>query len=422
MLTRLTKLGQICQYTLHMSASTARGKPADQDLLLCGLQLFPYELVDEGADHVVEVAIEAYGANVLLPAVSYVPEQHPQPSGRLPHNPRRETYRTDGGSYMRLDPKHFPAGLVPPPSEESIDWEKGLSDLRRVANERGVSLVPWLPILNGRVATSGNPDLVVNASDEPVPGWLCAARPRVRAYAVALLEQVIELWNPRAVFIDRFRYPEWGPNGIVDALGCRCTICREGPGGIVGRTQAVTGLVEELAKVCAIRGVSLWLDVWPPSYARVLGQDLEQLSRYASWCKPFAYHRLGGGADLARMIRSISNDARELQRIWRALIAYFDFEEPTEFSVFEQEGFPPTWATQEFRRARQQLDPRCSLAAGIQLWQVGHDGAREAVAAALAAQPRGVIGYCYSWASKEELEAAGATLMPLLSQAPFSSW
>jgi len=122
------------------------------------------------------------------------------------------------------------------------------------------------------------------------------------------------------------------------------------------------------------------------------------------------------------MIRSISNDARELQRIWRALIAYFDFEEPTEFSVFEQEGFPPTWATQEFRRASQQLDPRCSLAAGIQLWQVGHDGAREAVAAALAAQPRGVIGYCYSWASKEELEAAGATLMPLLSQAPFSSW
>lgn len=405
-----------------MSASATRGKTAHQGLLLSGLQLFPYELVDEGAERVIEVALEAYGANVLLPAISYVPEDHPQPSGRLPHNPRRDTYRTDGGSYMRLDPKHFPAGLVPPPSEEPIDWEKGLSELRRVADERGVCLVPWLPILNGRVAASGSPDLVVNANDEPVPGWLCAARPRVRAYAVALLEQVIELWNPRAVFIDRFRYPEWGPNGVVDALGCRCTVCREGPGGIVGRTQAVTGLVQELAKVCAIRGVSLWLDVWPPSYARVLGQDLEQLSRYASWCKPFAYHKLGGGADLAGIMRSISNDDPELQRMWRALLAYFDFEGPAEFSVFEREGFPPSWATQEFRRAAQKLDSGCSLAAGVQLWQVGRDGAREAVAAALAAQPRGVIGYCYSWASKEELEAAGDMLLPLLSREPFTSW
>jgi hypothetical protein len=35
---------------------------AHHDVVLSGLQLFPYELVDEGAERVVEVALEAYGA------------------------------------------------------------------------------------------------------------------------------------------------------------------------------------------------------------------------------------------------------------------------------------------------------------------------------------------------------------------------
>jgi hypothetical protein len=354
----------------------------------------------------------------LLPALTYVPEHQPQPSGRLPHNPLRDTHETDGGTYLDLDRARFPDSLCPPSSEESLDWRQGLVDLQRAASERSVPLIPWLSLLTGRVASPGNPELVVNAEGEPVVGWLCPARPRTRAYAVTLLAQVIELWQPRAVFIDRFRYPEWSANGIADALSCRCSVCRQGAGGIRGRVEAVDGLVRELAKVCRARGVALWLDVWPPSYARVLGQDLELLAHYASWCKPFAYHRLGGGADLAGIIRALSPNEDERQRLWRALLAYFEFEGPEMFSTFERQGFPTSWATEEFHRAARMLGTRCLLAAGVQLWQVGPEGAREAITAALAARPRGVIGYCYGWASEGELAAAGDELLPLLSKPP----
>jgi len=350
--------------------------PTKQNLLLSGLQLFPYDVADEGAESVMELALDAYGANVLLPALTYVPEHQPQPSGRLPHNPLRDTHETDGGTYLDLDRARFPDGLCPPSSEESLDWRQGLVDLQRAASERSVPLIPWLSLLTGRVAPPGNPELVVNAEGEPVVGWLCPARPRTRAYAVTLLAQVIELWQPRAVFIDRFRYPEWSANGIADALSCRCSVCRQGAGGIRGRVEAVDGLVRELAKVCRARGVALWLDVWPPSYARVLGQDLELLAQYASWCKPFAYHRLGGGADLAGIIRALSPNEDERQRLWRALLAYFEFEGPEMFSTFERQGFPTSWATEEFHRAARMLGTRCLLAAGVQLWQVGPEGAR----------------------------------------------
>jgi hypothetical protein len=170
------------------------------------------------------------------------------------------------------------------------------------------------------------------------------------------------------------------------------------------------GQVERMVAIAADearrQGGSLWLDVWPPSYGWLLGQDLTQMARFGSWVKPFTYHRLAGGADIAGFISSLAPDDAGRQRMYEAYLRFFGFPGPRDFNEFADRGLDPAFVTEETALAKRMIAGQSSLAAGLQLWRVGPDAARAAVEQALLAGPEGIFFFCYGWATEEEMIAA----------------
>lgn len=425
---------------------------------LTGLQAYAYDVIDEGAEAVVEAA-SSCAADVILLAVSYLDHFPPTERGTAPlRNPRRKLHGME--AYVRPSPGRYPAALVPPLSEDpGADGEAAYFALRAVAEPRGIAVVPWILLLTHPVAQQAPAYGVVNARGDLVPGWLCASRSATAEFAQALLSDVVDKFHPPAVFLDGIRFPGPGAHGLVDLFSCFCEACKESAetqglrlaasqasllslaellehdpaaAARLGATTLSAGLttlkavarhpdvldwvefrhrtIERLvrgARECIAGKAELWLDVWPPSYGWLLGQDLARLGRHGSWTKPFTYHRWGGGADIPAIIGRISSDPVVLQQLYDVYRAFFGFAGPSGFEEFAQRGLKPEWVTAETALAATLVEGRSRLAAGLQLWQMGRAGVREALDHALMARPDGVFLHCYGWSTLEELQAAG---------------
>ncbi len=424
---------------------------------LTGLQAYAYDVIDEGADAVVEAA-SLCAADVILLAVSYLDHISPTERGTAPlHNPRRTRHGME--AFIRPTPGRYPEGLVPPLSDDpGADGEAAYFALRAAAEPRGITVVPWVLLLTHPVARMAPRYGVVNARDELVPGWLCASRPATAAFAQGLLSDVIDKFQPPAVFLDGIRFP--GPGArLADLFSCFCEACLESAEGqglglaavrpsllaladilendpAAAAREGAEALASGLATVRAlarhpavldwvefrhrvidhlVEGVresvagkaALWLDVWPPSYGWLLGQDLARLGNHGSWTKPFTYHRWGGGADIPAIIGRLSSDPAVLQQLYEMYRAFFGFAGPSDFDEYAQRGLDPEWVTAETALAATLLGGHSKLAAGLQLWQVGPTGVREGLDHALMARPDGVFLHCFGWSTWDELRAAG---------------
>lgn len=434
---------------------------------LVGMQLNLYDVPDEGAGTVVENSALAH-ASVLLPAVTFYRETKSEqtavgPSaGALPHNPVRDHHEADGGVYFKATPERYPAALVPPESRTpGVDGEAAMQSLRQATASRGTSIVPWVTLLHiHRVCEQAPESCMVNAEGETVRTWLCPSRPETLAFVEGLLLDVVEKFDPPAVFLDRFRFPEWGPGGLPDAMTCFCSSCErlarssgvdidgareamlrilraleQDPEAFASafwdlsstpvlgmrravmaksliawarfRTEIVERLVADAHRVLEAKNVATWLDLWSPSYAWIFGQDLARLAAYADWVKPFTYFRLGGGAHIATLIRGVTPDDDARQALYEAYLGAFGFSGPARLDDFAQQGLDPSFVTSESRLARRLLSGRAKLAAGLQLWGHGPADVRRGLEHAAEAQCDGVIFHCHGWATLEELAAAG---------------
>lgn len=428
-----------------------------------GIQLYAYDVNDEGPERVVEGASLA-AAKTLLLCVSYsddVMEIHSGRGGALPHNDRRDWHANE--AYFEPTVARYPAGLVPPCSgDKSLEAEAAHAALSPLARASGMSVVPWVLLMSQRVADETCLSGVVNAQGERVPGWLCPSRPEVIEFAHALITDVIEKFAPPAIFIDRIRFPDWGPNGALDAFTCFCDVCCSQAAsqgidvgavrhGLLAATEllkrdpltaahaasdtfdtgfrtlraaaswgpvlswlqfrhsAVERLVQGVQRVARGR-TEIWLDVWPPTLGWLLGQDLSRLASYGVWTKPFTYHRWGGGSDVPGFIASMTQDMEARQALYVAFRRFFGFPGPDNFAEFAKRGLDPEFITTETTFARQLLGNHSQLAAGLQIWGMGRDGVHEALEHALRARPDGVFLYGYGWATFEEMAAAGEWL------------
>jgi hypothetical protein len=425
---------------------------------LTGLQAYAYDVIDEGAEAVVEAA-SSCAADVILLAVSYLDHFPQTERGTAPlRNPHRKLHGME--AYIRPSPGHYPAALIPPLSDDpGADGEAAYSALREVAEPRGIAVVPWVLLLTHPVARQAPAYGVVNARGEVVPGWLCASRPEATEFARALLSDVVDKFQPSAIFLDGIRFPSAAVHGLVDLFSCFCDACHESAraqgldlaaarksllaladlvekdpaeAARLGSEIMATGLttlrtvarhpavldwiefrhraIDRLVKGAqeSIAGnAELWLDVWPPSYGWLLGQDLARLGHHGSWTKPFTYHRWGGGANIPAIIGRLSSDPVVLQQLYGVYRAFFGFAGPSDFGEYAERGLDPDWVTSESALAASLLGGHSKLAAGLQLWQVGPTGVREALDSALKARPDGVFLHCYGWSTLEELHAAG---------------
>jgi hypothetical protein len=434
---------------------------------MIGMQLNLYDVSDEGAEQVVANSAMA-GASVLLPAITYYRETRDDQvaiglqAGSLPHNDKRDHHEADGGAYFRANPALYPEGFSPPESVTSgVDGQSAMEALTAAAASQEISVVPWVTLLHmHRVCEQVPEACVVNARGERVDSWLCPSRQDTIGFVSGLLTDIIEQFRPPGLFIDRFRFPEWGPNGLIDACSCFCDSCLEAgrtanidvdsarafllsvidllerdPAGagelgssifssgigtvrasaerttllqwFTWRQRIIERLVATAHRVVRPYGVELWLDVWPPSYGWLLGQDLSRLSAYAEWVKPFTYHRLGGGADMAGIINRLATETGSRQAIYDAFLRFFGFPAPAQFSEFEERGLDPTFITTESVLAQRLIAGQAKYATGLLLWLVDEDAVRESLEHAWKAGPDGVIFHCHGWARLQDLAAAG---------------
>lgn len=427
---------------------------------MVGLQAYAYDVNEEGPDAVLEAA-ELAAANVVFLAVSYrdlITTQDPARAPRLLHNPVREHHADQ--AFLRPTASRYPAGLIPPVgTDAALDGGKAYRALRVAASGDGVAVVPWLLLLSQTVAMQAPGQAVVNVRGDLVPGWLCPNRPETIEFARAIVDDLVRQFDPPALFIDGARFPEPRAGRLADGLACFCEACygAAGEAGLdldVVRSELAKMLdevehhPEEIARAvvraCSsgfralragaprvallewlrfrqgsvervIRAVheavngrtELWLDVWPPTYGWLLGQDLGRLAGYSRWTRPFTYHRWGGGADIPGLIGSLGGNHKTQQALYEAFQAFFRFPGPGTYGEFLQRGLDPAFITEETAFLADLLGDRSRPVAGLQIWQMGRAGVREALEYAIAAKPRGVILHCYGWATREELAAAG---------------
>jgi len=423
------------------------------------LQVFSYDVRDEGAEPCLAAARLA-GAEVVLLCVSHWDAILPALPGRerrLPHNPTRSSHGS--GAYFR------PVGTYPAalrPSDEPGDLADGdtaWSELAPPAHDTGISVIPWVHLLTDRVALGAPAHAMRNAAGQIVPGWLCPSHADVVDFACARVSDVIEKLGPPAIFIDRIRFPDWGLNGFIDSCTCFCDAChdlaatqglylaqlrepllsfaellRRDParasrishdavGSAVGTLRTTSDndavlhwlrfrhfLIERLVRKVSevVRGrCELWLDVWPPSWAWILGQDLRRLAPYATWIKPMVYHRRSGGSDIPGFIASLSPDPTIQDAAYQTFRALFAFPGPANVQDLLIGGLDPLFITQELQLANNMLDGRSHLAAGIEVYACGPQGVVTALDHAATANPVGYFINNFAVAELDELAAVG---------------
>ena len=427
---------------------------------IVGLQVYAYDVNDEGAKAIVDAALEV-GANTIFVAISYLDRITSTEEDRSPR-PKRNPIRKHHGTEAYIHPTNdrYPSRLAPPIGDDpGLDGDEAYQSLRQEAEPHGIKVIPWILFLHQKIAEQAPEMQMVNAVGERVPGWLCPSRTDTHRFVQAIVEDVVERHSPPAIFIDGVRYPEPKPGMLMNYFTCFCDSCfsEAAARGIdlepiqqSMRTQVnelinspVMSIEESLinlssgfrvlrmsamqpilldwlrfrhamverviASIKQVAGEStaLWLDVWPPTYGWLLGQDLSRLAPYSFATRPFTYHQMGGGADIPGLIRSIGRDPASQQSLFQIFQKFFNFPGPSTFEEFMSRGLDPEFITVESVFTKHLLSERSKMLAGLQIWHVGADGVRSALEHALLANPDGVVLHCYGWATDDEIRAAG---------------
>lgn len=417
---------------------------------------------DEGASTVVERVVDRAGIETLVAETMTVEERHPYPRGELPHNPRHRVVFTKAMLEVPLSGAVFEGlGFRPVRSEPAVAGEDYIVRLAGAARTRGARVLPWVKAVNG--AFEGDAPVQRTLTGVPVSTWLCPTRPETRTYLIRLVEGILDHYGEDALLLDRLRYPDWSGAEVRPErlLTCFCDACiremsRAGidvsrlaerlaplargsgdPGALAAfldavrgegrepeirawlafRKAAITGLAQHLRRALDARRIktTLWLNLWPPSFGWLLGQDMRALAPFCDGAKIFPYHRLGGGADLAGLVQAGSDRGRLRggEEAFRALVRAFDLPYELSFEAFQAHGFPIDFVGRETRKAAQALGPGKPVFAGIQIWETPGE---EIEAACQVARDEGADGfffYCYGWASLEALDTVGRVVRSL---------
>ncbi|MCD6290871.1 MAG: hypothetical protein J7M34_10250 [Anaerolineae bacterium] len=209
----------------------------------------------------------------------------------------------------------------------------------------GAQLFRWQPLLTG-LGDTGPPraQQVIGLNSLPVRGYqdkpeftfLCPNNPQVKDETLDRLDHVIRRGVYHGIFLDRIRFPSPSVDPASD-LTCFCPHCRQAahregldlrhtriqirdmlatPAGACRliremlsasregahflrllldfRQRSVGRFVQMVAEFISARGLTVGLDVFSPSLARMVGQDLTALGANGAWVKIMSYpHALG---------------------------------------------------------------------------------------------------------------------------------
>jgi hypothetical protein len=177
------------------------------------------------------------------------------------------------------------------------------------------------------------------------------------------------------------------------------------------RQDIIADFVSEVHKL--IKGTSsrleLSLDLWPPSYSWVLGQNYRKLRKYCDSLKYFTYHKMGGGVDLKAVVEELKrlNSDLDVAMFMELFYRFFGFSGPTDLEEFGEKGFTIDFVLEETLKALDETKGEVRVYPGVQIWDVRPEEVRDAVHKASEANVDGVIAFCYGWATLGNIQSFG---------------
>lgn len=167
-----------------------------------GLYLYPWDVIDEGADAVLE-AVERAGLNAI-----YITTWYHSGMFFLPHNPVRRTYFPEPGAlYFQPGEWHRNHPLMPPVSPLASDWDAFWSDLATRARARGIALCAWMPVLHNSGTGTAHPDVAVrNPWGDVITHTICPAHDRVRDLVLNVVTDVAGMGIFDRILLESIEY------------------------------------------------------------------------------------------------------------------------------------------------------------------------------------------------------------------------
>ncbi|WP_058910672.1 hypothetical protein [Entomohabitans teleogrylli] len=416
---------------------------------MAGIHLHPHDILDEGMDNILARIAAMHDVDHLFVEINTIFERNPYPTGILPHNPRHESVMGTGTLHIHTQPGDTRLAQRPDPG-----IEQGADPLMRVKEATHSSrfrVVPWANILNGDFTGEVENNQVIDFKGRPVEHWLCPNGPDVADFWQHTFAALKQRYGYDTFLIDRIRFPDWAGKTVNPAglFSCFCPHCsaamrQQGlaPEAVKQRLHAladalnggdfdtpVDALLNEpllqqwqvfrqrsvsrlVAKIRAsagqVGGITLWLDLWPPAYSWLLGQDYHELTRHAATLKHFPYHKLGGGADVQGLINHFAHDAAQQERAFAAFKRLFRLPYELSYQDFKARGFPIDFVAWQNNQVRQQSQPGTFIYSGIQMWNLPADQLIEAVDAARQSACDDLLYYCYGWADQALFDAISA--------------
>lgn len=418
---------------------------------MSGIHLHPHDILDEGASTALSFIRKIGGIRYLLPEANTIFERNPYPNGRLPHNPVRPFVQGTGTWHLQPAMRELSPRLYQVTDESVSAGADSLSALLEATRGSDYKVVPWVNLLNGHFEGELEANGVIDFRGSRAEHWLCPNGPDVVDMWTNVLLAVSERYGCTTFLLDRLRFPDWAGKKVNPAglFSCFCSRCQEGmsrqglqpervreeletiaallgekqfgeavarlthtdriQSWMVFKRRSVTSMIGKLMDSLRRHNPSIvcWLDLWPPAYAWILGQDYTELSRHTPALKHFPYHKLGGGADVQGLINHLADGDVEQEQAFQAFMRLFGMSYPITYAQFKRDGFPIEFVTEENDKARALTQPGTYLFSGIQMWNLPPEQLVEAIEAARHSAADDMLYYCYGWAAEELFVAAG---------------
>jgi hypothetical protein len=147
---------------------------------------FAYDVVDEGADAVVDNLADRAGANGVLMAVTYHDGRDVFPHGRAGH----VRYLEPGATFFQPDDSRYRDSPIKPRRSQLAEASDPLAELVKAARRRNVEVHAWTVFLHHDRIGDHVDYAPRNAFGDPIKTDLCASNPGARAWARALATDV----------------------------------------------------------------------------------------------------------------------------------------------------------------------------------------------------------------------------------------
>jgi hypothetical protein len=418
---------------------------------MAGIHLHPHDILDEGIAQIRRFLDRIGNISYLFPEVNTIFERNPYPKGILPHNPVHAFVQGEGTLHVPLDARKLYPSLYQRTDDSVLNGFDPLRTLTEGMCCTSYRIVPWINLLNGDFDGNVSDNGVYDFEGRPVEHWLCPNGPDVAPMWANVIAELASRYGHTHFLIDRIRFPDWAGNEVRprNLFSCFCRHCRkrmeqsgidsaklaknmraiagflkrrqfaeavaEFHGNplirqwIMFRQESVASFVKRLSDrlSAADSRIELWLDLWPPSYAWLLGQSYRRLTRVSRTLKHFPYHKLGGGADVQGLIEHFADGPRSREEAFRAFLKFFGMNYDLTYTGFRENGFPIRFVQDENDKARALACPGTFIFSGVQMWNIAADDFVRTLDAVTESAADDLIYYCYGWAEPELFEAAG---------------